>query len=115
MKNALAKKNSDEVKKLDPIIRGYHGILTDLLKMTATEGVSTKHLALINTMGAMVRDIESMRAVFTDPVLGINGAKSYAKTSFDFYWAFKGLADYFAAHGVVFGANESGRGFTNVI
>jgi len=85
--NAVQTKNLDNIKNLDPFIKSYHNILTDLLNIKVTQGVSDRHLTLINSISAMLYDIESVRAMNDDPARGIKGVKSYLKTSFDYYWA----------------------------
>lgn len=114
-RDAFQAKDLEKIKNLDPIIQAYQGILRDLIQVTVVKSVSEKHLALINSISAMVYDVESMRIIFDDPVRGLNGAKSYAKTSFDFYWNIKSLAEYFKARGVVFGKNDDGYAFQVIV
>lgn len=94
---AVEKENPKELEKLDPIINGYKGIVTDLVNMTVPQDAVSTHLALLNTSSNILANIEAMRQTFTDPVKSFAAVSQYKQHVIDMMVAYEKINKYFAS------------------
>ncbi len=75
--NALQNKNEKELEKIDPLILFYEEKIQQMLSIKTPREISETHLALINNFADLIEANRQMQAVFSDPLLGLNGLTSY--------------------------------------
>jgi hypothetical protein len=77
VKKALETQKQSDITKLDPIIKAYSGILTDLLKIKVPRSATGVHIVFINTLFHMNKTLKDMRNIFDDPVVGYSAIKNH--------------------------------------
>ena len=103
-----------ELKKLDPIAKGYNSILSALLKVPVPPSAQEAHINLLNALAEVFSDVQDMQHYSDDPVVALRGVINYTSASAsDFLNAWQALKDYFAEKGIVFGPNEPGYPLTH--
>lgn len=77
LEDAVAQNNADVLTELEPIVRGYSGIITEM-ELTRVPNVMVKeHLDLLNTFVALRNDIAAFRFMFDDPMLALLRLRRY--------------------------------------
>lgn len=112
---ALQKENPDYLKKLDPIIEGYHNTVTALIAMPVPQSAVQKHLDFVNSMNVILARIEDMRAYYTDTVRGLEATTYYSVNVLAFQKTTKQLISYFSEKGIEYVEGESGYLLTHSI
>ncbi len=92
---AVNNQDQNEIKKLDPIIERYNGVLLDLLKTPVPEDAVEIHLGLVNAVSSMLTDLKSMRILFVDPVKSLVVISNYQQHTIDIKLATEKLQVYF--------------------
>lgn len=111
---AVQNNDSEEIKKLDPIIAGYKNILADALKLSVPKSAAAVHLNFVNGLSMVLTSIEEMKLVFDDPVRALTSVSAYETSVNVLGAAFKGEAQYLSQKQVSFQQEERGYILTNV-
>jgi len=115
LQNALASENPNEIKKLDPIMAGYAATLQRLVSISVPKDAAVSHVALLNGISHVLGDIQSFRAMFEDPILGLVGVNGYFKDVNTLRSALSSIKSMFYVRGVTFQNGEYGYVFMQTI
>lgn len=111
LQRAVINKNEDELKKLEPLANAYRNTAKEMLSLTTPKGFSEFHLALINHLTDISKNIDDMQTIFKDPVQALLVLKQHKKNSIIVYLILRNLNGYFATNKVVFEENEPAEFF----
>ena len=75
--DAILNQNQSEITKLDPIIQSYQTLLLNMLKAPVPEDATAIHLEIVNSISAVLYDLQSIRVSFSDPVKALPALASY--------------------------------------
>lgn len=70
-------KNQADLNKLDIYITSYQAILRDSLKVVVPRVALGHHIVYINTISSLLFDIQGMKQIATDPILGYVAFSNY--------------------------------------
>jgi len=93
--HAVKNQNQAELKKLDPIIASYKGVMSDLVNMEIPSDAVDVHLNFLNSYSNLLSTVESMRVLFTDPVRSFSVIGLYQQQSQDLVSSVEKLSLYF--------------------
>lgn len=79
--NALNTESEVELKKLDPIIYVTKGMLKYFLNMQVPENAVVVHLEVVNSISAILKDMEYMRDSLNDPIKIFPAINNYTENS----------------------------------
>lgn len=96
LSNAMQSGSEAELKKLDPIIIAYKGLISDMMTIKVPYDVVTLHLEFLNTTSNILANIESMRQSFVDPVRSLSAIKQYQDNIVVMYAVLKKFSIYFS-------------------
>jgi len=105
---ALAANDSEELKKIDPIISGYQKIISGIKSVSVPEEMATIHLDLLNNLQATLDNIEGLRKTFDDPIPGLLSLGQYFINTESLKQTLQKLVLSFENSGVVFAQSEYG-------
>lgn len=91
---AVKSNKETDLAKLDPIIIGYRGLISDFLQISVPSDAVKIHLDFLNAMSNVLSNIEAMRQTFSDPVRSLAGASQYKQHAFDLSLALQRLNEY---------------------
>jgi hypothetical protein len=105
-----AQNNDDqtELQKLDPVIKKYRGIQSDLLEIPVPASALTIHKKLVNVFGVLVESVEGMKLAFSDPIRATQSVSLYPSAADLLVSTLKELRSYFKGRGIVFRPSEDG-------
>lgn len=92
---ALQSQKEADLLKLDLIIKGYKGIITDTLKISVPPDALANHLLYLNSLSAIMDDISYMRLIVSDPIKAYAGFSNYQRDALKLKIAFENLEKYF--------------------
>lgn len=109
------------VKEKDPKIptrlilnaNAFHADAVDSLVLSVPKSAVVVHLKLINALSRMESVIRSFAKIYDDPVMAVVGVSEYKIAIKQLADALKGLREYFALRGIIFGANEPAHQLIN--
>jgi len=101
LKRALEGQNSNELSKLDTSTRRYRATVAEMLALSVPQEVAAEHIAAANALARVSANVESMRAVFTDPVGALVGIKEYTVNEFAFIESLQTIGLYLKAHNAI--------------
>ncbi len=104
--------DTEEIKKLDPIITGYTNILKAELSLRVPKSAADVHIQFINALSRVLSNIQDMRKMYDDPVLSLRGVTNYSDSASDLKSALEALGGYFTDKNIVFERNEAGYPLT---
>lgn len=81
LQRALNTMDRNELKKLDEILVGHKGLISDLLVQPIPRGLAAQHVSLLNAISSLIASIENMRLAFEDPYGAIEGVRRYGTAS----------------------------------
>jgi len=113
--NSIIKEDIEEIEKLNPIINAYKNILKDSLEMLVPQDAINEHITFVIGIASIVESIESMYAIYNDPIKAIVGISNYEQSVFLLKDAFRNMRNYFMTKGVLFKENDNGYVMTNII
>lgn len=94
LNRAIESTKESDLAKLDPIIIGYKGLISDFLQISVPSDAVKVHLDFLNAMSNILSNIEAMRQTFSDPVRSLSGASQYKQHVFDLSLAMQKLNEY---------------------
>ncbi len=112
---AIEADNLSLLNQLDPIIRGYRGILNDARNLSVPESALKAHLEFLNSASLVLESIETFRSLYTDPVKGLVRFSNYTQDILGLAEAMRSLQDYFNTQGIRFQQNTHGAIFMQSI
>ena len=115
LKRALENNDKEEIKKLELIIKGYKNHLNNFLNVPVPQSAVDTHLKMVNSFSLIIDTIEKMRAVFSDPLVALNGVAMYQDDAQELVDAFQDSNEYFKIKDISFDKNEAGYVFTHLI
>lgn len=77
LKVALEGENKSELLKLKPIVADYTAILSATERVSVPQEMTAQHVALLNSISAVLADIKSFELMFDDPMRGLVAVGSY--------------------------------------
>lgn len=77
MVKAQETENDKDLALMDPIIKGYQGLIADLIKMEIPSDSVTVHLAYLNACSNILSDLEGMRQLNIDPARSLVSMSHY--------------------------------------
>lgn len=92
---AIKESSEKELQSIDPLITKIKHVISDLLVISVPPDAVKVHLGLLNTSSNLLSSLETMRAIFDDPVRGFVGASLYVERVSDFQNAIKNIRAYF--------------------
>lgn len=114
LNDAMEKNSRAELSRMDPIIRSYKNIITQLLNVPVPQGIATPHLELMNNLSLTVTVDEGMQRVFEDTALAISSVNTYKNVADDIVKTFEVMSIYFKSKNVNFTQSEPGFLMTNI-
>jgi hypothetical protein len=111
VKNALEKKDPNELKKLDPYISFYKKVIADSLKLPVPPSAVSIHLGIINSYAQTLALIQGFQSTSDDLPSAIASNARIQKSSIRFMNSCKDAGDFFVANGVTFSQEEKGNLF----
>jgi len=75
--DAILNQNQSEIVKLDPIIQSYQTLLSNMLKAPVPEDATAINLEIVNSISAVLYDLQAIRQSFSDPVKALPALASY--------------------------------------
>lgn len=112
---AEADKNPNELKQLEPLIKEYKRIESDLLAVVVPKSALEVHLFMINSTVSTAWSISGLAYILTDPIKALPGASTYADNSQAFHDAMKNFKQFFFVNGVSFEPESNGYRLFNSI
>jgi hypothetical protein len=94
--SAMNSQDEKILARLDPIIALNKGLINDFLNAEVPSDATLVHLNILNSISALLADLEAMRQVIADPVRGILGIKQYNTDIGKFSTALNNMNLYFA-------------------
>lgn len=92
----LQNQKESDLLKLDIIIKGYRGIITDTLKIRVPSDTLANHLIYLNSLSAIMDDISYMRLIISDPIKAYAGFSNYQRDALKLKIVLENLEKYFA-------------------
>jgi len=77
VKDAMDKSSEATLAELDPIIAGYEQILASFLAVRTPSSLAREHLTLVNSVSALLSNIQGMRVSLSDPLLSLMHIQQY--------------------------------------
>jgi hypothetical protein len=91
---AILTQDKTEITKLDPVIISYQTLLYNMLKTPIPQDVTDLHLEFVNSISAVLYDLQSIRNTFIDPVKSLMGLNSYKQDFINMSIAVEKLGSY---------------------
>ncbi len=111
-----AGENGDmEIQKLDEIIASYQKNVRDINSLVAPSGTKELQLALLNSLSGVLTAIESLRASYDDPILGLPTLSLYQTEVVHLGESMLQLYGYFTRNNITFTQEEGGYIFSSII
>lgn len=76
---------------LDPIIKAYEGMVSDMLQTTVPPSLTKEHISLLNVYNAILIDIRAFRELFTDALPAMTRLRRYQADTDALYLAISNL------------------------
>jgi hypothetical protein len=112
---AVKNDTPEELLKLNANIDAYRAIEEGLLAIEVPEIFAETHLALLNAVHTIIRNIEGMKLVWSDPVKATGLVSSYPEASEQFVKSLKSITALLRDKKVSFQATEDGYRFVRSI
>lgn len=93
--SAVKNQDQSELKKLDPIIASYKGVISDLVNLEIPSDAVDVHLNFLNSYSNLLSTVEAMRVLFTDPVRSFSAIGLYQGQSQELVSSVEKLSLYF--------------------
>jgi hypothetical protein len=100
--------NTDDLSKLSLNIKRYKDMRDKILALPVPNALKTAHLALINSISAMLEGVKGMVIIKTDPVGATKMIARYEGGLNSIEFPFKEIAAYLKKRGISFSSSESG-------
>jgi len=101
VKNALETKNQGELKKLDSNIEVYKEVQKELLRIPLPYKITAPHLEMINTFADLINDIQKMKLIWDDPLIGLTGIRGYTENEETLRKELAKITQYLSAKNVI--------------
>ena len=108
---ALEKNDPSRISEIMAVANSYSTVLKKLLEVPAPKNLADEHLALINSISAMIFVSEGMGKVFSDPLQSMVSLAVYEESLVSLQNALLDLKFAFNEDQVVFSGTESGNVF----
>jgi hypothetical protein len=72
-------KDTTVLNQLDPIIKGYQGIVTETLSVVVPQKALGYHMVYLNTMSSILNDVRGFKYILSDPIRGYIAFTNYQK------------------------------------
>lgn len=108
---AMKEDNPELLKQLDPIIAGYTAMVVGMREVPVPTNMIDEHLALLNTMQAILDDVRGMQLAFDDPVVAIVRVKRYKEDALALLQSIEAVRTVLESEDIVYQKNEPGSFF----
>ncbi len=98
LKQILETKNADELTTFDTSMKYYREIVAEMLLLSVPKPISTEHIKAVNALSRVTENIESMKAVFVDPLSALVGVKEYIDNERIFIQNLSTIGSYLNTH-----------------
>ena len=95
LNSSINSQGANQLPKLDSIVKIGQEFIGDLLNVEVPLSAVTPHLALLNSISAVVSDLEGMRELYTDPIKALSSITQYNQDITNFQTSLNNLNVYF--------------------
>lgn len=110
-RNSIDHNNPDEIAEMDPLIKSYDTILTQIRKVKVPPSALNVHIGLVNSLSDLLATIKSMRAMYVDPLRSLKGFTHYVEIMPVMIKSLADLRDFFPKKNISFELGEEGYAF----
>jgi hypothetical protein len=93
LERAFSNLDASELTKLNPIIKEYKALVTNLSKVSVPNNLVTEHLNLLNSISGVSESIQFMKNNFDDPIVALRASKDYENFAISMDTSFGILSD----------------------